>query len=1122
MVGNSLLKNLAPVVRMNTLNGSSQSVHLSRSEPPHSRLSPPAKRQKFEDRGTHTQAHFAPLPPDETFDRYTSRKRSHDSISDSHQTSISQPSNAKGHQSIYAKVDEFRHVENFVSPSSSRKRVRPNPPKEQQRMNVDGINLIPLDSPDFIPLGPDSEDSDGEVEVIKRPPEPGVDSQGQQAEQHQQQSIDIIGKRFNQTRSGRIIDKLIDTTNTKRNKPRSTDSSPDELAPKAQDIRGKMPARRPATPSPGVSKRGDLSSTVFASPSTIEVRQARKIIGDRLRISRAVSGQFKYEASKASSAAECFLKVGEISTLLRPADLAGEKMEQYSYCAINLRKVSKISVSQDPDCWIALIERSSDATMSAAPKLLVEFKSRGELQGLIEWATWQQQQKHTFKIDNTAYEHILKKQLNHMIGEAVRSTVIRDNEGDDVKLIEHNRSMQMQAKSTSQSQTSTGRAKRKDLMKPPASMSPPSPKATVVPEEPQRHNPPRISRTTRSTFALIDAPESPKLPEAPEPDGWSVQNKGWEKQWRNSLVFPHHGKSRATVDKDDISRLDEGEFLNDNLLTFYLRYLQHTLEADRPELAKRIYFQNTYFYEKLKSPKAGGGINYDSVKAWTSKVDLFKKDFIIVPINEFTHWWVAIIYNAPKLLPSPSEKEVPDSQTADTVIIEEDPVDSGKVSRASSQSRRPDEPTGVEALAEAHNDVTTHLSRMSIGSPDLSNSETKQTIATDQESHEAEVQLIGKEQDVEEIVDKGDSRADLEQIQPSSCNLADKRAGKRPSGGPRKFNPNQPRIITLDSLALNHSPACRILKQYLVAELKDKKNLEITIGALGMTAKGVPEQTNYCDCGLYLLGYIEEFLKDPDRFVRSLLQREPIAWNLNPSDLRNEIRDLIFKLQKEQQGREDDHKQQKRKTALSKKRKNEDAEQQVVDGSVPVTVTQAEGTVKEGDIIPTPKTKSPTPKSFRPEPEPVTDSKESRHIPGSYPISPTTVRAEAKGSPTTADTNEAEQSETPKFVSPLSVTVSGSSPVRLVVVDDSEASQGQRQEPPHDYSIPKQASLATEIVRKSPQYLQDHDEPYIDPRSEDEAPISSRFFAGRQPGDEMPSARLREQSEQSHIIDISD
>ena len=40
------------------------------------------------------------------------------------------------------------------------------------------------------------------------------------------------------------------------------------------------------------------------------------------------------------------------------------------------------------------------------------------------------------------------------------------------------------------------------------------------------------------------------------------------------LVYPATGKDRATVDFGDLERLDEDEWLNDNLIMFYLKYEQ--------------------------------------------------------------------------------------------------------------------------------------------------------------------------------------------------------------------------------------------------------------------------------------------------------------------------------------------------------------------------------------------------------------------------------------------------------------------------------------------------------------------------------------------------------------------
>ena len=34
---------------------------------------------------------------------------------------------------------------------------------------------------------------------------------------------------------------------------------------------------------------------------------------------------------------------------------------------------------------------------------------------------------------------------------------------------------------------------------------------------------------------------------------------------------------------------------------------------------------------------------YERVKRWTKKMNIFDKDFIVVPINEHSHWFVAVI-----------------------------------------------------------------------------------------------------------------------------------------------------------------------------------------------------------------------------------------------------------------------------------------------------------------------------------------------------------------------------------------------------------------------------------------------------------------------------------------------
>lgn len=110
-----------------------------------------------------------------------------------------------------------------------------------------------------------------------------------------------------------------------------------------------------------------------------------------------------------------------------------------------------------------------------------------------------------------------------------------------------------------------------------------------------------------------------------------------------SFVFKD-GKS-LSIEKKDVDRLQGAEFLNDNIILFYLK----TIQQDHPELKDSLYVFNSFFYEKLKK-HSDARLSYPNVRSWTSKANLFSKDFIIIPINHKIHWFVAIVYNLPALL----------------------------------------------------------------------------------------------------------------------------------------------------------------------------------------------------------------------------------------------------------------------------------------------------------------------------------------------------------------------------------------------------------------------------------------------------------------------------------------
>ncbi|KZF20331.1 hypothetical protein L228DRAFT_26043 [Xylona heveae TC161] len=115
-----------------------------------------------------------------------------------------------------------------------------------------------------------------------------------------------------------------------------------------------------------------------------------------------------------------------------------------------------------------------------------------------------------------------------------------------------------------------------------------------------------------------------------------------------------------------------------------------------------------------------------------------------------------------------------------------------------------------------------------------------------------------------------------------------------------------PRIVTLDSLNLPHNPTIRNLQRYLAEEGKHKRQLEVEVNQ-GTKAKGIPTQNNWCDCGLFLLGYITKFLQEPRQFINKIINEEYKRhdqhehWpEMNALRMRLQILELIIRLHKEQ------------------------------------------------------------------------------------------------------------------------------------------------------------------------------------------------------------------------------
>ncbi|XP_051870835.1 sentrin-specific protease 7-like isoform X2 [Pristis pectinata] len=332
------------------------------------------------------------------------------------------------------------------------------------------------------------------------------------------------------------------------------------------------------------------------------------------------------------------------------------------------------------------------------------------------------------------------------------------------------------------------------------------------------------------------------------------------------IVFPPPPtKGGLAVTTEDLECLEEGEFLNDVIIDFYLKYL--LLEKAPKELAERTHIFSSFFYRRLtrKDNAESEEVNnlsiqqkrHQRVKTWTRHVDIFTKDFIFVPINEESHWYLAVIC-FPGL---------------DQIIYESDLTNEPKANRLLSN------PSSIHSNSE-------NISRDHISSPDETDGNTSQSVPS------------------EDSEDKDSSTAPC--VTPStSPSPSTQECIKVPKNlhQQRERILKQPCILIMDSLrAASQLHTVKILREYLQIEWEVKKGGQrnFTADKMKGSVPRVPKQDNSSDCGIYLLQYVESFFQNPITNFDLPLQLDKWFLRQEVKKKREEIQDLILHLHNQQ------------------------------------------------------------------------------------------------------------------------------------------------------------------------------------------------------------------------------
>lgn len=115
------------------------------------------------------------------------------------------------------------------------------------------------------------------------------------------------------------------------------------------------------------------------------------------------------------------------------------------------------------------------------------------------------------------------------------------------------------------------------------------------------------------------------------------------------MMYPR-GRGGITITAYDYLCLGSDNYLNDVIIDFFLKYVHKEKLTELQQNKTHIFSQ--FFYKRLTTlttvPKdqksfTAAQKRHQRVQSWTKNDNIFEKDFVIVPINEQSHWFLAII-----------------------------------------------------------------------------------------------------------------------------------------------------------------------------------------------------------------------------------------------------------------------------------------------------------------------------------------------------------------------------------------------------------------------------------------------------------------------------------------------
>lgn len=119
----------------------------------------------------------------------------------------------------------------------------------------------------------------------------------------------------------------------------------------------------------------------------------------------------------------------------------------------------------------------------------------------------------------------------------------------------------------------------------------------------------------------------------------------------------------VAITSAELPRLQPGIFLNDRLIDFDLALSMCSFH--KAEFKVQVF--SSFFYGQLKAKGP------ENLEKWAGDEDIFKMDYLVIPINEHLHWYLAIVCHPERILDLEGHSSEQDLEEAEQDHLEISP-----------------------------------------------------------------------------------------------------------------------------------------------------------------------------------------------------------------------------------------------------------------------------------------------------------------------------------------------------------------------------------------------------------------------------------------------------------------